>query len=289
MSPAPRMEVLRTPDAVRRQLRSWRRRGRRVAFVPTMGYFHNGHLSLMRRAGRLCDKVVVSLFVNPTQFGPGEDFETYPRNVPRDLELARSERVDLCFLPTPERMYAPERRTEVHVSGLEHVLEGRTRPTHFGGVTLVMLKLLHIVEPDVLVLGQKDAQQAVILERMVRDLDLPVQVVRGPIVRERDGLAMSSRNVRLSPEERRAAPILWRALKEARALIRGGERRAEPVLRRVKTTIDQEPLARLDYVAVVDARTLAPLDSLRGRVLVPLAAYLGTTRLIDNLELRVAS
>jgi pantoate--beta-alanine ligase len=281
------MEVMRAPDAVRRQGREWRKKGRRIAFVPTMGSFHEGHLSLMRRARKLADRVVISVFVNPTQFGPSEDFGAYPRNLPRDLELARTERVDVCFVPTAERIYAADRRTAVHVTGLEHVLEGVSRPTHFAGVTLIVLKLLHIVEPDVLVLGQKDAQQAMILERMVRDLDVPVRVVRGPIVRERDGLAMSSRNVRLSPEERRAAPVLFGALKEARALVKSGERRAEPILRRLRAHIAEESRVRLDYAAVVDARTLNPLEVLEGRVLIPIAAWLGSTRLIDNLELDV--
>jgi len=278
---------MRAPDAVRRQGREWRKKGRRIAFVPTMGSFHEGHLSLMRRARKLADRVVISVFVNPTQFGPSEDFGAYPRNLPRDLELARTERVDVCFVPTAERIYAADRRTAVHVTGLEHVLEGVSRPTHFAGVTLIVLKLLHIVEPDVLVLGQKDAQQAMILERMVRDLDVPVRVVRGPIVRERDGLAMSSRNARLSPEERRAAPVLFGALKEARALVKSGERRAEPILRRLRAHIAEESRVRLDYAAVVDARTLNPLEVLEGRVLIPIAAWLGSTRLIDNLELDV--
>ena len=281
------MAVIRAPDAVRRQTRQWRKKGRRIAFVPTMGFFHEGHLSLMRRARKLADRVVISVFVNPTQFGPSEDFGAYPRNLPRDLELARTERVDVCFVPTAERIYAADRRTAVHVTGLEHVLEGVSRPTHFAGVTLIVLKLLHIVEPDVLVLGQKDAQQAMILERMVRDLDVPVRVVRGPIVRERDGLAMSSRNARLSPEERRAAPVLFGALKEARALVKSGERRAEPILRRLRAHIAEESRVRLDYAAVVDARTLNPLEVLEGRVLIPIAAWLGSTRLIDNLELNV--
>lgn len=283
------MEVVRTSGAVRKRVRAWRRAGKTIAFVPTMGYFHEGHLSLMRRAERLADRVVVSVFVNPTQFGPGEDFATYPRNVARDLALARAERVDLCFLPRTESLYAADRRTEVHVTGLEHVLEGRARPTHFGGVALIVLKLLHVVEPDLLVLGQKDAQQVVILERMIQDLDVPVRVVRGPIVRERDGLAMSSRNVRLGAEDRRAATVLWRALKEARNRIRAGERNASSVEAFVRESIGREPRARLDYVAVVDARTLAPVQRLDGRVLIPVAAHVGDTRLIDNLEIRVGS
>ena len=289
MTPAPRMEVVRTPGAVRKRVRGWRRAGKTIAFVPTMGYFHEGHLSLMRRAKRLADRVVVSVFVNPTQFGPGEDFAAYPRNVSRDLALARTERVDLCFVPRAESMYAADRRTEVHITGIEQVLEGVARPTHFGGVALIVLKLLHIVEPDLLVLGQKDAQQVVILEQMIHDLDVPVRVVRGPIVRERDGLAMSSRNVRLGAEDRRAATVLWRALKEAQSSIRAGERNASSVEALVRETIGREPRARLDYVAVVDARTLAPVQRLKGRVLIPVAAHVGSTRLIDNLEIRVGA
>ena len=283
------MKVMRAPEAVRRQSRRWRTKGHRIAFVPTMGFLHEGHLSLMRRASKLADHVVVSIFVNPTQFGAGEDFRSYPRNVSRDLELARRERVDVCFLPKAERLYAQDRATEVHVTRLEHLLEGVTRPGHFAGVTLVVLKLLNIVEPDVLLLGQKDAQQALILERMVRDLDVPVRVVRGPIVRERDGLAMSSRNVKLNPNERRAATILFRALKEGRALVAHGERKAATVLGRIRSRIGDEPLAKLDYVAAVDAVTLAPLERLEGRVLIPVAAWFGSTRLIDNIEFKVGA
>ncbi len=281
------MRVVKAPASVRRQVRDWRRRGERVAFVPTMGFFHEGHLSLMRRAGKLADRVVVSIFVNPTQFGPREDFRTYPRDVPRDLAQARETGVDLCFVPGVEAIYPPGHRTGVRVAGLEDVLEGRTRPGHFAGVALVVLKLLHITEPDILVLGQKDAQQARILEIMIDDLDLPVRVVRGPVVREPDGLAMSSRNVYLSPGERAAAPVLHRALTEARREIRAGERSAARLLSRLRKRVAAAPGVKLDYAAAVDARTLEELKRLRGRVLIPVAAWVGTTRLIDNLELTV--
>jgi pantoate--beta-alanine ligase len=289
MTPAARMRVLRSPEAVRRQVRAWRAAGDRVAFVPTMGYLHEGHLSLVRRAHRHAGRVAASIFVNPTQFGPREDFRTYPRDLPRDLGLLRAEGVDLCFVPETDRMYPPGHRTEVHVTGLEDVLEGASRPGHFGGVCLVVLKLLHMVEPDVLVLGQKDAQQAVVLERMIADLDLAVRVVRGPIVREPDGLAMSSRNVYLSSENRRAAAVLRRALARVERAVGEGERSAARLQSLVRKEFAAEPRAHLETVAVVDARTLEPVERLRGRVLVPLAARLGRTRLIDNVELTVSA
>jgi pantoate--beta-alanine ligase len=281
------MAVARRPGGVRRRVRGWKAAGDRVAFVPTMGFFHEGHLSLMRWARAHADRVVVSLFVNPTQFAPHEDLSRYPRDLPRDLRLARAEGVDLCFVPDAGTLYGPGHRTEIHVTGLDSVLEGRTRPTHFAGVALVVLKLLHIVEPDLLVLGRKDAQQAVILSRMVADLDLDVRVVLRPTVRERDGVAMSSRNSYLSPPERQAARVLSRALALARAAVRDGERSARAVRALVEREIRHEPRARLDYAAVVDAETLDPVTRLRGRVLVPVAAWIGPTRLIDNAEIVV--
>ncbi len=284
MSGAGPMRVVKDPAVLRRVVRGWRADGQRVAFVPTMGYFHEGHLSLMRRARRHGDRVLVSIFVNPTQFAPTEDLAAYPRDLPRDLTLARGVGVDLCFVPAAERIYRSGRCTEVRVTGLEGLLEGATRPTHFAGVTLVVLKLLHLVEPDVMILGQKDAQQAVILERMVEDLDLPVKVVRGATRRERDGLAMSSRNVYLSPEDRRAAPVLHRALVRAQRAARGGEHSAAKLLSLIRREVAVEPRVRLDYAAVVDARKLESLDRVEGRVLIPIAAYLGRTRLIDNVE-----
>ncbi len=275
------------PDAVRGQARAWRAAGERIAFVPTMGALHRGHLSLVRRGRRLAPRVVASIFVNPTQFGPGEDFERYPRDLDRDLKLLGAEGVDLVFTPRADRMYRPGRRTAIQVAGLEAVLEGAARPGHFAGVALVVLKLLHVVEPDVMVLGQKDAQQAVILERMIADLDVPVRVVRAPIVRERDGLALSSRNVYLSAEERDAARVLSRALGAAREAIAGGERSGARIRAAMRRAFAGEPRARLDYAEVVDARTLEPVKRLQGRVLLPVAAWLGRTRLIDNLEFTV--
>jgi pantoate--beta-alanine ligase len=282
-----RTRVLSDPRAVRRQVRAWRTRGDRVAFVPTMGYFHDGHLSLMRRARRAADRTVVSIFVNPTQFAPNEDFATYPRDLKRDLKLARDLGMDLCFTPSEKAMYGSRHVTEIHVQGLEDVLEGKTRPTHFSGVAIVVAKLLLIVEPDVLVLGQKDAQQAVILERMIEDLGFSVRVVRGATVREPGGLALSSRNTRLTDRQREAARVLWRALRRARDTVKQGERSAARIKNLIRREVRKESMVRLDYAAVVRADTLADLSRLEGRVLIPIAGYVGGTRLIDNVELTV--
>lgn len=275
------MRVLRDPRAVRRQVRSWRAAGESVALVPTMGFLHAGHLSLLARAKRRGRRVVLSIYVNPTQFAPHEDLATYPRDLRRDLGMAREAEVDLCFCP--ETLYGEGFQTQVRVTGLETVLEGASRPDHFAGVTLVVLKLLHIVEPDALILGQKDVQQAVILERMVRDLDLAVRVERGPIVREADGLAMSSRNIYLTPVQRAAAPVLHRALQEARSAARIG-RASGPLLRSIERAVAAESEADLDYVAAVDATSLQPVSKLSGRVILAIAARFGRTRLIDNEE-----
>ena len=277
--------MARSVRSVRASVRSWKAEGERVAFVPTMGFFHEGHLSLMRLARRRADRVVTSIYVNPTQFAPHEDYSRYPRDLDRDLRLARDVGVDCCFVP--ETLYREGHRTEVRVRELEGVLEGTSRPAHFAGVALVVLKLVHAVEPDLLFLGQKDAQQAVVLETMIADLDLPVRVARGRVVREPDGLAMSSRNIYLAPAERRGAPVLYRALRKGRDLALRGERSVSRVLAAARREIAAEPAARLDYLVLVDARTLAPLSRLRGRVLMPVAAFFGRTRLIDNVEFTV--
>jgi len=253
-----------------------------------MGGLHEGHLSLMRLARRHADRVVVSLFVNPTQFGDARDFHRYPRNETRDRRLCRQEGVDLCFVPGAGDLYTGDRHTEVRVTGLEDKLEGASRPGHFAGVALVVIKLLHIVETDILILGQKDAQQAVVLETMIRDLDLPVRVIRGRLIRAGDGLALSSRNVLLDDDQRRSALVLSRSLRLARRRIREGERSAARIRSLIRKEFAREPGARLDYADVVDARTLEPVRRLEGRVLLPLAARVGRVRLIDNLELTVS-
>ena len=277
-----------TPEAVRRLSRKLRSRGKRLALVPTMGALHEGHLSLVRLAARDADRVMVSLFVNPLQFGPQEDLGSYPRDTRRDLGLLAGEPVDAVYLPTGETMYPEGFAARVTVSGLDSRLEGAARPGHFVGVCTVVLKLLNAVEPDVLWLGQKDAQQCAVLERLVRDLDLPVRVKRGPTVREPDGLAMSSRNAYLNPEERAQAPALFQALRLAQAAARSGERDPGALRALVSGHLAGAPLARLEYVEVVDARTLEPLARVAGDVLVALACRIGPARLIDNVRFRVA-
>lgn len=256
-----------------------------VGTVPTMGYLHEGHLSLVRRARAECPSVVVTIFVNPIQFSPDEDLATYPRDTDRDLRLLEAEGVDLAWTPTAEEIYPPGFQTWVTVERVTQPLEGRMRPGHFRGVTTVVAKLFNSVQPHRAYFGQKDAQQVVVIQQMTRDLNLPVQIVVCPIVREPDGLAMSSRNAYLSPEERRAATVLYRALDAARAAFGSGQRDAERLRRVVAEAIEGEPLARLQYISCAHPNTLQELETVEGRALLSLAAYVGRTRLIDNLVL----
>ena len=276
--------VTRGSARVRREVGRWKRRGERVAFVPTMGAIHAGHLSLVRRARGSARRVVASIFVNPLQFGPGEDYRLYPRPLAQDRRLLRGGGVDLLWEPRVEDLYPRGHVTRVTVPGLSAVLEGASRPGHFDGVTTVVAKLLAVVQPDVLWLGQKDAQQARIVEQMVDDLDLPVRVRRGRTVRERDGLALSSRNAYLDPGQRRAARALPRGLAEAARRLRGGERTSTRLVAAIRKVWREHPEVREDYVAVVDARSLQPVRRVRGRVLVAVAARVGRARLIDNFE-----
>ena len=253
-----------------------------VGFVPTMGYLHAGHISLARQARVECASVVASIFVNPTQFGPNEDLAKYPRDLPRDLALLEAASVDLVWTPTPEVMYPPGFQSWVEVAGLTKGLEGEVRPGHFRGVTTVVAKLFNAVKVDKAYFGQKDAQQAAVIRRMVKDLDFPVDIVICPIVREPDGLAMSSRNVYLNPEERQAATILFRALNAAKAAYEKGERDAEVLRQRMRDMINSEPLAKLQYVSCADYDTLEELETVVGKALLSMAVYLGKTRLIDN-------
>lgn len=282
MTPPVPARTSRPPD-LRRRIAAWRRQGRVIAFVPTMGALHEGHRRLIEAAGRSGRRVVVSIFVNPLQFGPREDFSAYPRPLKADLDLCRAAGAHLVFTPAPRRIYPDGFRTTVHVAGLDGVLCGPHRPGHFDGVTTVVLKLLNLVQPDVLLLGQKDAQQAVIVRRMMADLDLPVRLEIFPTVREEDGLACSSRNRYLSPDERRSAPRLYQALRDARDRIRAGEQSAEVIRRALEGWIGSEPAFRLQYAEVVDAATLTPLEEIAGRVLLAVAAQLGRARLIDNV------
>ena len=261
------------------------RKDRRVGFVPTMGALHEGHLSLVRAARAQCESVVVSIFVNPLQFGPNEDLAKYPRTFDRDRELLESEQVDILFAPSVEDMYPKHAVTYVTVEGMSEKLCGKSRPGHFRGVTTVVAKLFHIVEPDLAFFGQKDAAQCAIIRRMARDLDLPVEIVVGPIVREPDGLAMSSRNAYLSPAERMSALVLYRALSEVKKSFDRGEQSAAKLVDAGKQVLSQEPGARLDYLEIVDPITLDPVPQIRSEALVAVAAFVGATRLIDNVLL----
>ncbi len=262
--------------------------GRSIGFVPTMGYLHAGHLSLVKRARADCDVVVMSIFVNPLQFGPQEDFAIYPRDLERDLELARPEGVDYVFVPDEKEMYPEGYSTYVEVAGpLTEKMCGRSRPGHFRGVTTVVMKLFQIVQPTRAYFGQKDAQQALVIKRMARDLNVPVEIVTCPIVREADGLALSSRNVYLSPGEREAARALPRALEAGRRLIFEGERDPQKVRKRILEVLASSPLIEVDYVEVCHGQTLAELLLLEGPVLLAAAVRVGKTRLIDNVYLEV--
>jgi len=256
-----------------------------VGFVPTMGYLHEGHLSLVRRARAENSVTVVSIFVNPAQFGPSEDFAQYPRDSERDLALLDREGVDLVFMPSAEEMYPRGFSTWVDVEGVTDRLEGAARPGHFRGVATVVAKLFNIVEPTRAYFGQKDAQQAVVIRKMVDDLNMNLEVVVAPTVREPDGLAMSSRNTYLGPEERQAALVLWRSLNLARDLWSKGERNAEAVRGQMAALIQREPLARIEYVSIAHPETLEELTELNQPALVSLAVRIGQTRLIDNIIL----
>ncbi len=256
-----------------------------VGFVPTMGYLHDGHLALVKRARVENSLVVVSIFVNPTQFGPTEDFNRYPRDIPRDLALLEGENTDVVFMPSSEEMYPPGFSSWVVVEKVTERLEGKSRPGHFRGVATVVNKLFNIVEPTRAYFGQKDAQQVVVIKRMVSDLNMNVEVVVVPTVRESDGLAMSSRNVYLNPQERQAATVLFRALSLAENLWRGGERDAEVIRETMTSLIRKEPLAEIDYVSVAHPETLEELSAIDGPALVSLAVRIGKTRLIDNTVL----
>jgi pantoate--beta-alanine ligase len=253
-----------------------------VGFVPTMGYLHEGHISLARRAKDECDSVVASIFVNPTQFGAHEDLSKYPRNLERDLSLLEAAGVDLVWTPTPEVMYPSGYGTWVEVEGLTKPLEGASRPGHFRGVTTVVAKLFNAIQPQKAYFGQKDAQQAAVIRKMTHDLNFPVKIVVCPIIREADGLAMSSRNSYLSAEERQAATVLFRALTVAKSAYERGERSADALRKIMTETIASEPLAQMQYVSAADYDTLEELETVTGKTLLSMAVFMGRTRLIDN-------
>ena len=277
------MEVTREIPSARRVLAETRRSGRRIAFVPTMGALHVAHVSLMEAARRDGGYLVVSIFVNPTQFTPEGDFERYPRDEAADFEVCRKAGVDLVFMPPTEAMYRPDAVTTVHVTRLTDTLCGPCRPGHFDGVTLVVAKLFNIVQPDVAYFGEKDFQQLAVIRRMVRDLDMPIEIVGCPTIREPDGLAVSSRNAYLTDAQRRQATSLYHSLCEARTRIQGGARDPVEVTDQMRRIIDEASPAKVDYISVVDPDSMQPVQRIDEPVLIALAVHVGPARLIDNL------
>ena len=275
------MKIVGTVKEVREQVKEWKKQGLSVGFVPTMGHLHEGHKSLMDAARKGNDKVVVSIFVNPMQFGPTEDLATYPRDLDHDAALCESAGVDLIFHPEAEEMYEKDFCSFVDMTGLTEGLCGKTRPIHFRGVCTVVNKLFNIVTPDHAYFGQKDGQQLAVIKRMVRDLNMDIEIVGCPIVREEDGLAKSSRNTYLSPEERKAALILSKTVALGKELAKT-EKDANKVVEAMKKNIETEPLAKIDYVEAVDALSMAPVEKLEGTCMLAMAVYIGKTRLIDN-------
>lgn len=280
------MKTIRSIGMLRKELGACRRKGLTVGFVPTMGYLHEGHLSLVRRSRKDNDITVVSIFVNPTQFGPKEDLLKYPRDLERDACLCRKEGVSFIFYPAAGTIYPAGFSTSVKVRGLTENLCGRFRPSHFEGVTTVVAKLFNIVRPDITYLGQKDAQQAVVLKRLAIDLDAGTKVKVMPTVREKDGLAMSSRNKYLSPDGRKAAPSIYRALQEARVLIKSGNRDAGDIISLIRRRI-RPAASKIDYISVVGTKDLKDIKKIKGETLIAVAAWIGKTRLIDNIKVRV--
>lgn len=276
------MQIATTIKEVRNQVKAWKKEGCTVGLVPTMGYLHEGHGSLISRARNDNDKVVVSIFVNPMQFGPGEDLESYPRDLDKDSAYCESLGADLIFHPEPEEMYTEGFCSYVDMSVLTQELCGLSRPVHFRGVCTVVNKLFNIVQPDRAYFGQKDAQQLAIIKRMVEDLNMDLEIIGCPIVREEDGLAKSSRNTYLSAEERQAALVLSRVVKLGEEFVKAGESDANKIVSEMKAFIEKEPMARIDYVKAVDGLTMQQIDTVKAPMLVALAVYIGKTRLIDN-------
>lgn len=276
------IKVVSAVKDVRAVVNEWKSQGLSVGLVPTMGYLHEGHQSLIKRAVAENDRVVVSVFVNPIQFAPNEDLATYPRDLEADKKLCDATGANLIFHPEPAEMYPDGFSTHINMDGLTKELCGKTRPTHFGGVCTVVGKLFNIVKPDKAYFGQKDAQQLVIIKRMVQDLNFDIEIVGCPIIREADGLAKSSRNTYLNTEERKAALILSKAVKLGEDMVKNGETDSKAVIKAMSDLICSEPLAKIDYVDVVNALTIEPVDVISGEILVAIAVYIGKTRLIDN-------
>jgi len=281
------MRLVKKIKSMQNLSNTYKRKGRTIGFVPTMGYLHQGHLSLARQADRDTDVVVMSIYVNPLQFGPREDFKRYPRDLKRDMRLAARVGVDIIFAPEDKEMYPQGHSTFVNVEKLSEGLCGKSRPGHFKGVTTVIAKLFNIVHPDIAYFGQKDAQQARVIEKMVEDLNMNTKIKMMPIIRESDGLAMSSRNIYLTKEERKDALSLYRALKIAEAMLKEGKSNQREIIARMKKSIANKPSYRIDYIGIVDAKTLQPKRRLEGKVLIALAVWFGKTRLIDNIVVNI--
>ena len=281
------MKIISTVAETRAIIKEWKKNGLKVGLVPTMGYLHEGHLSLIKKAVSENDRVVVSIFVNPTQFGPNEDYETYPRDINKDSALCESAGADIIFHPEASEMYPEGACTYVNMTGLTDALCGKSRPTHFQGVCTVVSKLFNITTPDNAYFGQKDAQQLAVIKRMVKDLNFDINITGCPIVREEDGLAKSSRNTYLNKEERKAALVLHRAITCGQSLVNNGERNASVVINRMKDIINAEPLAKTDYVEIVDMNTMESVSVIKGEILCAIAVYIGKTRLIDNFIVNV--
>jgi pantoate--beta-alanine ligase len=277
------MKIAKTIESVRHLVKAARSAGRKIGFVPTMGALHKGHISLIEAAKKKCDFVVVSIFVNPMQFGPGEDFKKYPRPIKADLKMCRKAGVDVVFAPTPREMYPAENLTRVDVEKLSEPLCGKFRPGHFRGVATVCAKLFNIVTPDIAYFGQKDAQQAIIIERMVADLNMPLKIVVCPTVREKTGLAMSSRNQYLTPQQKKDAAYIYKSLQKCRHTIKQGVRDTRKIKTEMRKILRQIPSVEIQYVSIVDAETLRNIDRITGKILAAVAVKVGPTRLIDNI------
>jgi len=281
------MKIIKSPQKMQKISLELKRKGKIIGFVPTMGFLHPGHLSLVKVAKKNSDVVVTSIFVNPTQFGPKEDFKTYPRDFNRDQKLLQKEGCDIIFFPQVKDIYPSNYLTYVNVEKITDILEGAFRPGHFQGVTTVVAKLFNIVLPDVAVFGQKDAQQAVVIKKMVKDLNFPMKILVAPTAREKNGLARSSRNSYLTKEQRKKAGVLYKSLELAKDLIHQGEKNSAVIINQMKKLIGLEKMAKLDYISINDAENLEPQKKLKAEVLISLAAKFGKTRLIDNLKIRV--
>ena len=277
------MEIVKEISKMKEISKFWKRQGYKIAFVPTMGFLHGAHLALVKKAKELGDKTVVSIFVNPLQFGPKEDFREYPRDLERDLALLEKEKVDAVFIPETEEMYPPDFQTYVEVTKLTTGLCGAFRPGHFKGVTTVVLKLFNIVNPDIAIFGEKDYQQLQVIKQMIKDLNLDIEIVAHPTVREKDGLAMSSRNIYLSSAERESATSLYKALLLAQKLVKEGERDSQKIKEEMEKFIHSFPFTKVQYIEFVDPQTLDPIDKINKPVLCALAVYVGKARLIDNM------